>query len=392
MKTLLRELLFPLMAVVAAFIVGGLIVLAIGDSPLKVYLLLVSSAFGLFDALGNFTFENWGYTLFQTTPLIFTGLAVALAFKCGLLNIGAEGQLYMGAFAAAWVGITFAKFPGYVLIPLAMIAAMGAGAVWGAIPGALKARFGSHEVINTIMMNFIAVGLVSYLTQQFYKAPGDPIMQTTPVADQAQIARFSTLLSPFGVNFPRHIPLNISFLLALLTAFLVWVLLWRTKWGYEIRAVGSNPSAAEYGGISVRKQIVLAMALSGALAGMVGINEVLGHRYRYYHDFSPNYGFAGIVVALLGRNHPVGVVLAALLIGALNRGGPFVDIFTDKVSKDLTLVLQAIIILFVAMEMLFRSQLTRLIPALAKNPLPDCLGRRRAYEIESVSMNGKKVK
>jgi general nucleoside transport system permease protein len=147
---------------------------------------------------------------------------------------------------------------------------------------------------------------------------------------------------------------------------LVWVLLWRTKWGYEIRAVGSNPSAAEYGGISVRKQIVLAMALSGALAGMVGINEVLGHRYRYYHDFSPGYGFSGIVVALLGRNHPVGVVLSALLIGALNRGGPFVDIFTDKVSKDLTLVLQAIIILFVAMELLFRSQLTRLIPALAK--------------------------
>jgi simple sugar transport system permease protein len=366
MKTLIRELLFPLIAVAAAFILGGLIILAIGDSPVKVYLLLVSSAFGLFDALGNFTFDNWGYTLFQTTPLIFTGLAVALAFKCGLLNIGAEGQLYVGAFAAAWVGITFAKFPGFVLIPIAMIAAMGAGAVWGAIPGALKARFGSHEVINTIMMNFIAVGLVSYLTQQFYKAQGDPIMQTRPIAEQAHLARFSTLLSPFGVNFPRYIPLNISFLLALFMAFLVWVFLWRTKWGYEIRAVGSNPSAAEYGGVSVRKQIVLAMALSGALAGMVGVNEVLGYRYRYYHDFSPGYGFAGIVVALLGRNHPVGVVLAALLIGALNRGGPFVDIFTDKVSKDLVQVLQAIIILFVAMEALFRGQLARFIPGLSK--------------------------
>ena len=366
MKTLIRELLFPLIAVVAAFIIGGLIVLAIGDSPLKVYLLLVSSAFGLFDALGNFTFDNWGYTLFQTTPLIFTGLAVALAFKCGLLNIGAEGQLYVGAFAAAWVGITFTKLPGFVLIPLAMVAAMGAGAVWGAIPGALKARFGSHEVINTIMMNFIAVGLVSYLTQQFYKASGDPIMQTTLVADQAQIARFSTLLSPFNVNFPQRIPLNISFLLALLTAFLVWVFLWRTKWGYEIRAVGLNPSAAEYGGVSVRKQIVLAMALSGALAGMVGINEVLGYRHRYYHDFSPGYGFAGIAVALLGRNHPLGVILAALLIGALNRGGLFIDIFTDKVSKDLVQVLQAIIILFVAMEALFRRRLARFIPGSAK--------------------------
>jgi simple sugar transport system permease protein len=369
MKTLIRESLFPLIAVVAAFLIGGLIVLAIGDSPVKVYLLLISSAFGLFDALGNFTFDNWGYTLFQTTPLLFTGLAVALAFKCGLLNIGAEGQLYVGAFAAAWVGITFTKFPGFVLIPMAIIAAMAAGAVWGAIPGALKARFGSHEVINTIMMNFIAIGLVSYLTQRFYKEQGDPIMQTSPIADQAQIARFSTLLSPFGVDFPQRIPLNVSFLLALLTAFLVWVFLWRTKWGYEIRAVGSNPAAAECGGVSVRKQIVLAMALSGALAGMVGVNEVLGYRYRYYHDFSPGYGFAGIAVALLGRNHPAGVALAALLIGSLNRGGLFVDIFTDKVSKDLVVVLQAIIILFVAMEALFRGRLERFIPGLTKKPV-----------------------
>ncbi|MGH9838799.1 MAG: ABC transporter permease [Blastocatellia bacterium] len=366
MKTLLRELLFPLIAVFAAFLLGGLIVLAIGDNPITVYRLLVSSAFGLFDAMGNFTFDNWGYTLFQATPLIFTGLAVALAFKCGLLNIGAEGQLYMGAFAAAWVGITFATLPGAVLIPLAMLAAMLAGGLWGAIPGVLKARFGSHEVINTIMLNFIAVGLISYLTQNFYKEPGDPIMQTVPIAEQAHLARFSGLLSPVGINFPQRIPLNVSFLLALLAAFLVWVFLWRTKWGYEIRAVGSGPSAAEYGGISVPRQIVLAMALSGALAGMVGINEVLGYRYRYYHDYSPGYGFTGIAVALLGRNHPVGVVLAAILFGALIRGGLFVDIFSDKVSKDLVLVLQALIILFVAMEMLFRGGLSRFIPALSK--------------------------
>src|SRR5262249_42054150 len=267
MKTLIRELLFPLIAVVAAFVIGGLIVLAIGDSPIKVYRLLISSAFGVFDALGNFTFDNWGYTLFQTTPLIFTGLAVALAFKCGLLNIGAEGQLYVGAFAAAWVGITFAKFPGFVLIPTAMIAAMMAGAVWGAIPGLLKAPVGSPEVINTIMMNFIAVGLVSYLTQQFYKAPGDPIMQTAPIAEQSHIARFSTLLTQFGVNFPQRIPLNLSFPLALLTAFLIWVFLWRTKWGYEIRAVGSNPSAAGEGGISGGEQIRVAVGPLGAVAG-----------------------------------------------------------------------------------------------------------------------------
>ncbi|MGE0883552.1 MAG: ABC transporter permease [Blastocatellales bacterium] len=367
MKTLLSELLFPLIAVLAAFIIGGFIVLAIGDNPIEVYRLLISSAFGLFDALGNFTWDNWGYTLFYATPLIFTGLAVALAFKCGLLNIGAEGQLYIGAFAAAWVGITFAKMPGLVLIPMAMIAAMLAGGLWGAIPGILKARFGSHEVINTIMLNFVAIGLVSYLTQSRYKAPGDPIMQTVPISDHAHIARFSTLLSPLGINIPQRIPLNVAFLVALLACFLVWVFLWKTKWGYEVRAVGMNPSAAEYGGISVKRQIVLAMALSGALAGMVGIGEVLGYRYRYYHDFSPGYGFTGIAVALLGRNHPVGIVLAAILFGALIRGGLFVDIFTDNVSKDLVQVLQAIIILFVAMEMLFRDTLSRFIPGLKKS-------------------------
>ncbi len=366
MKTLLRELLFPLIAVIAAFFIGGLVILAVGDNPFEVYRILLSGAFGLYDAQGHFTWDNWGYTLFYATPLIFAGLGVALAFKCGLLNIGAEGQLIIGAFAAAWVGITFAKLPAVMLIPLAMLGAMIAGGLWGGIPGVLKARFGSNEVVNTIMLNFVAVGIVSWLTQSYYKPPGDAIMETGPIPEAAHIARFHTLLKPFGLNFPQRIPLNISFLLALLVAFLVWVFLWRTKWGYEIRAVGSNPSAAEYGGISVKRQIILAMVLSGALAGMVGINEVLGYHYRYYHDFSPGYGFTAIAVALLGRNHPLGVVLSAILFGALVRGGLFVDIFSDKVSKDLVQVLQAIIILFVAMDGLFRGMLGRFIPALAK--------------------------
>ncbi|HZS08087.1 MAG TPA: ABC transporter permease [Blastocatellia bacterium] len=367
MKILLRELLFPLIAVIAAFFIGGLVILAVGDNPFEVYRILLSSAFGLYDAFGNFTFDNWGYTLFYATPLVFAGLAVALAFKCGLLNIGAEGQLIVGAFAAAWAGITFHKLPAVVLVPVAMLAAILAGGLWGGIPGLLKARFGSNEVVNTIMLNFVAAGLVSWLTQAFYKEPGDPIMESGPIAEAAHIARFHTLLAPLGINFPQRIPLNISFLLALLVGFFVWMFLWRTKWGYEIRAVGSNPMAAEYGGISVKKQIILAMALSGALAGMVGINEVLGYHYRYYHDFSQGYGFTAIAVALLGRNHPVGVVLAAILFGALVRGSLFVDIFSDHVSKDLAMVLQAIIILFVAMDAFFRGTLGRFIPALAKN-------------------------
>jgi simple sugar transport system permease protein len=237
-----------------------------------------------------------------------------------------------------------------LLIPLVCLVAIFSGAIWAAIPGVLKARFGSHEVINTIMMNFIAVGVASALTQTYFKQQGDPILETIPIAATAHIPRLGKIIP----GLPERIPLNVAFLLALLACVFVYVFLWRTKWGYEIRATGENPSAAEYGGISVKKQIVLAMAVSGGLAGMVAINEVLGYRYRYYQGFSPQYGFTGIAVALLGRNHPVGVLLAALFFGALIRGGLFVDIFTEKVSKDLVLVLQALVILFVAAEALFR--------------------------------------
>jgi ABC-type uncharacterized transport system permease subunit len=359
---LLRELLFPLMAVIAAFIVGGIFVLIIGDDPILTYQLLIGSALSWPDGIG--------YTLFYATPLIFTGLAVAVAFRCGLLNIGAEGQLYVAAFAAAWVSIKlggivvgtganavnpWANLPGALLLPLACLAAILMGALWGAIPGFLKARFGSHEVINTIMMNFIGIALVSYFTQYYYKTPGDPIMETAEISTGAHVPR----LSSFVPGIPERLPLNVAFLLAIIACLLVYVFLWKTKWGYEIRATGANPSAAEYGGIGVRKQIVLAMAVSGALAGMVGINEVLGYRYRYYDGFSASYGFTGIAVALLGRNHPVGVFLAALLFGMLIRGGIFVDAFTDHVSKDLVEVLQAVVILFVACEAFFRGSFNR---------------------------------
>jgi simple sugar transport system permease protein len=353
----LRELIFPLVAVAAAFVVGGVFVLLVGDNPFTVFRLLVGSALSWPDGIG--------YTLFYATPLIFTGLAVAVAFRCGLLNIGAEGQLYVAAFATAWVGIKFGgtvvdvfgtptnyawyTLPAVVLIPLTVLTAVVVGGLWGAIPGYLKARFGSHEVINTIMLNFIAIALVSYFTQYYYKAAGDPIMQSVPVGAGAHLPR----LGSFVPGLPARIPLNLAFLLALLACGLVYVFLWRTKWGYEIRATGANPSAAEYGGISVRRQIVLAMTVSGALAGMVGVNEVLGYRHRYYDGFSDNYGFTGIAVALLGRNHPVGVLLSALLFAVLIRGGIFVDAFSEHVSKDIVLVLQAVIILFVGARAIF---------------------------------------
>jgi simple sugar transport system permease protein len=345
---ILRELLFPSIAVVAAFIIGGVLILLVGDNPITAYRLLIGSAL------------NWptgiGYTLFFATPLIFTGLAVAVAFRCGLLNIGAEGQLYVGAFAAAWIGIAAAKWPMLLLAPIACLIAIAGGAFWAAIPGALKARFGSHEVINTIMMNFIAVALLGYFTQYHLKKQGDPIMQTVPIGDNAHIPRLGKLIP----GMPEFIPLNLACVLALIACILVYVLLWKTKWGYEIRAVGLNPSAAEYGGISPRKQIVIAMAISGALAGMVGIHEVLGYRYVYYDSFSANFGFTGIAVALLGRNHPLGVLIAALFFAVLERGAIPLDAFTEKVSKDIVDILKALVILFVAGEAMFRGPLEKL--------------------------------
>ena len=357
---LLREILFPLVAVLAAFVVGGIVVWIIGDNPFYMYKLLIGSAFSWPDGIG--------YTLFNATPLIFTGLAVAVAFRCGLLNIGAEGQLYVAAFAAAWVGIKFGApapdntvisqivhLPGIILLPLCCIAAIAAGAIWGGIPGILKARFGSHEVINTIMLNFIAVALLSYFTQYHYKIPGDPIMQTAPISPSANLST----LGKFIPGLPQRIPLNLAFILAIVACILVYIFLWKTKWGYEMRATGANPSAAEYGGVSIRKQIILAMAISGGLAGMVGINEVLGYRHRYYDGFSANYGFVGIAVALLGRNHPVGVFLAAILFAILLRGGIFVDAYTINVSKDIVDMLQGIVIVFVAAEAMFRGPLKK---------------------------------
>jgi ABC-type uncharacterized transport system permease subunit len=347
-----REILSPLIAVIAAFIVGGIIVLLIGDNPFQTYSLLIGNSFG--------SLKDVGYMLFYATPLIFTGLAVAVAFRCGLLNIGAEGQLYVAAFATAWVGIKFggviinasgenpnypfANLPAILLVPLCMLVAVVAGGIWGAIPGILKAKFGSHEVINTIMLNFIAIALVSYFTQYHYKVTGDAILQTAPIGEAAHIPR----ISQFIPGMPDFVPLSVAFLLAVLMCVLVYIFLWKTKWGYELRAVGENASAAEYGGISPKKQIIIAMTISGGLAGMVAIGEVLGNRYLYYHDFSGEVGFLGIAVALLGRNHPLGVFLAAIFFAILSRGGIFVDAFTEYVSKDLVEVLQAIVILFVA--------------------------------------------
>jgi general nucleoside transport system permease protein len=346
-RHLARDLAVAGVAVAAALLVGGLLVWAVGDSPLFFYALVAESAFG--------SLEGVGYTVFYATPLICTGLSVAVAYRCGLLNIGAEGQMVMGALAAGAAALAMPATPGEnggpdqttpVAVLVALLLGVAAAAAWGAIPGWLRARFGAHEVIVTIMLNAIAAAIAGYFTIRYLRKPGDQILESALIPEGARLPRAGALL-PF---LPERIPVNLTLAIALLAAAGVALFLWRTRWGFAVRAVGANADAAAHSRIPVGRQIVLAMTIAGALAGLAGVNETLGFRYRYYHDFSPGYGYTGIAVALLGRSHPLGVVLAALLFGALTRASLFVDIFTDHVSREIMLIIQGLVVLFVACE------------------------------------------
>jgi len=279
--------------------------------------------------------------LFYTTPLIFTGLAVAVPFQAGLFNIGAEGQLTLGALAAATVGAVWHGLPWPLAPVLATLAAVAAGATWGVIPGWLRARRGSHEVINTIMLNFVAAGLASYITLYLLKNPDTQNPETRPIGAGYLISQFEI----FG-----GAPVSMALPLAIVAAGLVWFLLWRTVIGFEMRALGQNESAARAAGINTRHMMVLSMAVAGGLAGLVGVGEVLGNAGKFRLGFSPEYGFIGIAVALLGRNQPSGVVAAALLFGALHKGTADLDLETEHVTRELSLVLQALIILSVSAD------------------------------------------
>ena len=316
----------PLIAVVAALAAGAVFIAAIGEQPLEIYALLFREAFG--------TGYGLGQTLFRATPLLYTGLAVALAFRAGLFNIGVDGQMYLGGFAAAMVG-TYVPLPGLLGVTAAVIAAAIAGGAWGALPGVLKARFGAHEVINTIMLNFIAASLVSWLGRGVFLTA---TVRTREVAANAVLPRLDGLFAAL-----RGAPVNASLVLGLLLAAGVGLLLFRTRLGYELRAVGLNAPAAEYGGVSIGRAQVTAMALSGAIAGLGGTNFVLGYKHYFELGFTGGIGFIGIAVALLGRNYPVGVLVAALFFGALSYGGLVVN---QRVPRELVEVLEALVILF----------------------------------------------
>ncbi len=311
----------------------------IRTNPLSVYKIVFQAALG-----GP---EGCGEVLYRATPLIFTGLAVAFAFQCGLFNIGGEGQMVMGGFASAWIGFTFTGLPGFLLIPLCILIGAAAGAIWGAIPGYLKAKLGVHEVVNTIMMTWIAVALIQYLTK-VYKTPGDMIPQTAEIADAAKLSRLHYYIPWL---FPKHVHLNTSIIVALFAVAALTYILTRTKLGYEIRAVGLNPAAAECAGINVARNTILAMAISGAAAGLVGVNQVMGDKYRFLYEIFDGKGFDGIGVALIGRNNPYGVVLGALLFGVLEFGGFSASVQSGgRVPREIIMILKAIILIFVVIS------------------------------------------
>ncbi|MDO9286306.1 MAG: ABC transporter permease [Aquabacterium sp.] len=330
--------LLPIVNLGMALVVCAIVVAVVGLDPVQVITLLVKGAFGSQAGLG--------YTLYYATTFVFTGLAVAVAFHGGLFNIGGEGQAMMGGLGCAAVALGLGDHLGAaLLLPLMVAAAMAAGALWGAVPGALQAWRGSHIVITTIMFNFIASALLAYLLVNVLKAPGSMTVETGPFPASAHLAGMHQVLAALGIAWPRT-PLNLSVLLAVAAAVVVYLFLWRSRAGYELRAVGFSPDAAHYGGIRPRGQVMLAMAISGALAGLVGINELAGVQHRLLLDYVVGAGFTGIAVSLIGRNHPVGIVLAALLFGALYQGGAELAFEIPGFSRDMVTTLQGLIVLF----------------------------------------------
>lgn len=329
-----------------------------GENPWHVLRVLEKSAFGSGD--------DFGLTLFYATPLIFTGLSVAVAFHAGLFNIGAEGQLTVGALAGAAVGASWPQLPAPWAPVLAGLACFLAGMIWGAIPGWLRARRGSHEVINTIMLNFIAAGLTSYVALYLLKNPDSQNPETRAIGAGYLLPQFEL----FG-----SLPLTLALPLALFIAFLVWLWLWRTTPGFELRATGQNEAAARTAGIDTGRVSIIALAVAGGLAGLVGVAEVLGNAGKFKVGFSPEYGFVGIAVALLGRNHPAGIIPAALLFAALHKGAADLDFETEHVTRELSLVLQGLILLCVAApaiwsRMPWRSRPPPIPPAQPDNASP----------------------
>ncbi len=360
-------LLLPLVNLAVALLAAGIVVWFVGQSPLDVLAVLVRGAFG--------TERGLSYTLYYTTSFIFTGLAIAVAFHAGLFNIGAEGQATLGGLGCGLVALWLSpRLPAPVVLPLMLVGSIVFGVLWAAVPAFLQAYRGSHIVITTIMFNFLASSLLVYLLVNPLKAPGGMSVESAPFGPAAHLPSMKEALAWLGIEWPSS-PLNISLFLALLSAVGVYALLWRSRAGYRLRTVGSSEGAAAYAGIRPKRQIMIAMAVSGALAGMVGMNEIAGVNGKLLLDFVGGAGFTGIAVAVMGRNHPVGIVLASLLFGALFQGGAEVSFDVPGFTRDMVVMLQGFIVLFSgAMAYVIAptvSRATRALGARLRPPVPD---------------------
>jgi ABC-type uncharacterized transport system permease subunit len=344
--------LIPLINLLVALIFSGLVVVIIGENPFDAMWIMFDGAVG--------SLKGWGYLLYYATNFVFTGLAVAVAFHAGLFNIGGEGQAYMAGVGAAAIGLGLEFLPWPIVIPLAIAAAMAFGALWGWIPGILQAKRGSHIVITTIMFNFIASSVVGYLIINWFRPLGSMATESREITGAYIMSFREVAREYFGYRLVST-PLNFTVFLAIVAAFVVWYLLWRTKLGYEIRAFGLNPDAAVYAGIKPDRIIMITMAISGALAGLMAVNEILGTQHRLLLGFVQGAGFVGIAVALMGRSHPVGIVLAAMLFGLLYQGGTELSFARPEINRDMVVVIQGMVVLFMgALEYAFRPWLSAL--------------------------------
>ncbi len=350
--------LIPLISLILAAALSALVILGIGEDPVAAVKMMVSGALG--------STYGWGYTLYYATNFMFTGLAVAVAFHARLFNIGGEGQAMLGGLGVALMCL-YVPWPHWslALIGATTLAALF-GAAWAMIPAWLQARRGSHIVITTIMFNFIASAVLNYVLVNLMRPKGSMDPATARFPEAAHLPTLHELLAPIGIGFSKAAPANVSLLVAVAACILVWLLIWRTRLGYEIRAYGHSETGALYAGISPVKITMITMLISGGLAGMMAINNVMGEAERLVLNATEGAGFIGIAVALMGRSHPFGVFLAAILFGFLYQGGAELALWTS-IPRELIVVIQALVILFTgALDNMVRMPLEKLFLSLRR--------------------------
>jgi len=346
----------PILNLMSALLVAALVIHLLGESPSESLRILVDSA--ILDP------EGLAYTLFYASTFIFAGLAVSIAMQAGLFNIGAEGQMYVGGLGLTWVVLALdAHLPGILLIPLAMIGAAVFGALWAFIPGYLQAKRGSHVVVTTIMFNFIAASLMNFVIVKYLIPEGQQNPASRVFADSAALPLLNKLLPVFGDT-----PLNVSFILAIVALVIYGVVVWRSSWGYKLQATGLNAHAAHYAGVKISRTIIVTMLVSGALAGLGAVNSVMGSTHYLSLNFPAGAGFVGIAIALMGRQHPIGIFLSSVLFGALIQGGFDLSLEKPNIPQETFIFIQGLIILFCgAMENFYAPAILKLINATRTN-------------------------